>query len=124
VNASPAYAAAPINDDILTPVKITTATFTHTITDVTGATLNVLDDPFLSCDSLVGQGFSTVWYTFTPLKSGEVSINTTGSGYDTVLGIFKEDALAGFPFMTEVASSTTLRSPSTVWRLSPPRRMP
>jgi len=43
-------------------------------------------DPELSCGS--GGGGRTVWYTFTAVSTAYVSINTFGSNYDTVLGLF------------------------------------
>lgn len=93
-NVSTASAAVPpTNDDFLTPKKITTNPFSATITDMTGATADGAD-PALSCESGGGTGDATLWYTFTLAKSGEVKINTSNSGYDTVLAVFMDDPWA------------------------------
>lgn len=88
-NASPAYAAAPPNNDIGNAVKITTSAFAAYIPSVSTAT-TAATDPGLSC---VGgsQGKNSVWYSFVPAASGEAQINTIGSSYDTVLAVFKNN---------------------------------
>lgn len=43
------------------------------------------DDPVFP----IGQGYQTVWYRFTPASSGRMKVNTLGSGYDTVLGVWR-----------------------------------
>lgn len=85
-SASPAYAAAPSNDLIANAVKITTAAYNGTVVDVAGATTSAAD-PVISCGA--SQHQDSVWYAFTPASSGEVSINTLNSQYDTVLAIYK-----------------------------------
>ena len=90
VSASPAYAAVPSNDNIANSINITTAAYAGTLLDITGATTEVTD-PVISCGG--AQGHNSVWYTFTPAVSGEVSINTTNSQYDTILAVFKNDPL-------------------------------
>src|SRR3990172_1563067 len=90
VSASPAYAAVPSNDNIANSINITTAAYAGTLLDITGATTEVAD-PVISCGG--AQGHNSVWYTFTPAVSGEVSINTTNSQYDTILAVFKNDPL-------------------------------
>jgi hypothetical protein len=84
-SASPAHAAAPANDLITKATNITTINYGVTLTNVDEATESA-GDPILSC---VGdQGRDSVWFTFTPSSSGEVSISTANSGYDTVLALF------------------------------------
>ena len=90
VSASPAYAAVPSNDNIANSINITTAAYAGTLLDITGATTEVAD-PVISCGG--AQGYNSVWYTFAPLNSGEVSLNTTNSQYDTILAVFKNDPL-------------------------------
>ncbi|MFZ5856462.1 MAG: fibronectin type III domain-containing protein [Chloroflexota bacterium] len=85
-SASPAYAAVPNNDLIANAVKINTAVYNGTVVDVAGATTSAAD-PIISCGASKHQ--DSVWYTFTPISSGEVRINTLNSQYDTVLAIFK-----------------------------------
>ncbi len=48
-------------------------------------------DPIISCGASKHQ--DSVWFTFTPLNSGVVSINTLNSQYDTILAVFKNDPL-------------------------------
>jgi hypothetical protein len=84
-SASPAYAIAPANDLITKATNITTVNYGVTLTNVDEATESV-SDPILSC--VGNQGKDSVWFTFTPSSSGEVSISTANSGYDTVLALF------------------------------------
>lgn len=56
---------------------------------ILGAT-TAADDPTFTttCIPSSGQRYHTVWYRFTPPASGELSITTYGSDYDTVLGVW------------------------------------
>jgi hypothetical protein len=101
VNVSPALAATPPgNDNFIKAIKISATTFGASISDVTAATSEV-SDPFITCDG-GGQGEVSVWYTFTALTAGELSVNTMNSGYDTIIGVFKaayDPSIPGFdPF--------------------------
>lgn len=49
----------------------------------------------------VGNGGS-VWYSWTPAVSGPTMVNTSGSDFDTVLGVYTGSAVSG---LTEVASN-------------------
>jgi hypothetical protein len=76
---------APANDDFDAARLISTVPYTDTL-DTRGATI-ALDDPvFSACELNAGKG--TVWYKFTPVTSGDVKLETMGSDYDTVLGLF------------------------------------
>lgn len=99
-SASPARAATTF-DDILTPLKITVASFSYALSDVTFATVDLVNDPFISCESGFGTGDDTVWFTFTPASSGELNTATTNSGYDTVLAVYSADSLNP-PTLTEI----------------------
>jgi hypothetical protein len=47
------------------------------------------DDPdFTSCNVV---GSESVWFKFIPVQSGELNVNTAGSGYDTVLAVWSGD---------------------------------
>ncbi|MGB8647558.1 MAG: carbohydrate binding domain-containing protein, partial [Anaerolineae bacterium] len=76
---------APGNDDFNNSTQINSMPY-NTNQDITGAT-TAGDDPTLSC--IGGQGYASVWFAFTPSTNGALSANTTGSGYDTVLGVWK-----------------------------------
>jgi hypothetical protein len=47
-------------------------------------------------------GGKSVWYKWTPQTSGTATINTTGSNFDTVLGVYTGSAVNG---LTEVVSN-------------------
>jgi streptogramin lyase len=74
----------PTNDECTTATTIGSVQYVDSI-DATMATANG-SDPVLSCGG--GGGGRTVWYTFTPSNSMQVTAITFGSNYDTVLGIF------------------------------------
>lgn len=53
---------------------------------IVGEATVAVDDPVLPCAT--GQGYNTVWYSFTPTVSEGMLINTKGSTYDTVLAVW------------------------------------
>ena len=79
-----AVAASPMNDECGTPKVIAAAPFTET-RDTTEATA-AGSDPVASCTS--DQDSASVWYSFTPPSNGTVTIDTSGSDYDTVLAAY------------------------------------
>lgn len=52
-------------------------------------------DPVFPYTSNPRKGANTVWYRFTPVSNGTLTINTSGSSYDTILGVWtgQPDAL-------------------------------
>jgi hypothetical protein len=59
-------------------------------TSVSGLT-QVPDDPVLSCmwgNPPDPRGYRTAWYRFTVPRNGQITINTFGSNYDTVLAVY------------------------------------
>lgn len=74
---------APSNDDIATPIVITSLPYTNT-QDTTDATS--LGDP-VTCGYSLGDAHS-VWYRIMPSLSGTLLAGTLGSDYDTVLSVF------------------------------------
>jgi hypothetical protein len=44
------------------------------------------DDPMLSC--VGSQKYNTVWYKYTATENGIMTVDTFGSGYDTILGVW------------------------------------
>jgi len=89
-SALTAYAAPMTNNVISTAIKITTPNYNGVVDDVVPATTSATD-PVISCGA--SKGMDSVWYTFTPLSSGVVSINTLNSQYDTILAIYHNDPL-------------------------------
>ncbi len=74
---------APENDDFAQPVAMTPIPFNH-IMDTTDATV-ATDDPVLC----IGRtGSATVWYRLVAPSTGNLTIDTFGSAYDTVLAVF------------------------------------
>jgi hypothetical protein len=64
--------------------KIASAPYTDTL-DTTQATA-AGNDPIFSC--VQGQRYNTVWYRLNPASSLDLTIDTVGSDYDTVLGVW------------------------------------
>lgn len=76
----------PSNDDIGSPIVITTKPYTNT-QDTFGAT-QASDDPAMPMCNL-NPAEATVWYRYTPVQSGVLSADTIGSDYDTVLAVWR-----------------------------------
>ncbi|WP_176738773.1 calcium-binding protein [Micromonospora matsumotoense] len=86
MTATPALAAAPANDDF-TNAEAHTAAFTDNV-NIDDATTET-DEPTENC-GVVGK---TVWYSLTLTTSSAVTIDTYGSGLDTVLGVYQGNDL-------------------------------
>ncbi len=86
LNASftPSVPSAP-NDDFDTPEAIGVVPYVHTM-NTAGATSAADDPTFFQCNRAPGR--ATVWYLFTPEATGLIEINTNGSTYDTMLGLW------------------------------------
>ncbi|MBV6397196.1 MAG: hypothetical protein HFACDABA_02801 [Anaerolineales bacterium] len=80
-------ATPPANDNFANAIKIGGASYSHSISDMTAATMEGLEPP-LTCDG-GGLGEASVWYTFQPAQSGQVTLSSKYSGYDTIITIFK-----------------------------------
>lgn len=77
----------PPNDEFENATVITTDTY-HATQNTLGAT-HAQDDPAFPCPpSGARAGSASVWYKFVPPENGRISVNTTGSSYDTLLGIW------------------------------------
>lgn len=74
----------PGNDECANATVINSNNFAETI-DASTATTGA-GDPVTICGGQVHNG--SVWYTFTPVSSGTVDIETCGSNYDTVLALW------------------------------------
>ncbi len=87
----------PPNDDLANAVAINTdfTPFTDA-KDVLGASLEI-GDPNPTCGGL--PTFRTVWYKYSALGNNTITVDTTGSGYDTVLSIW---AGAGLSALTQL----------------------
>lgn len=54
----------------------------------TSGASNETTDPTFPFTSNPRKGSSTVWYRFTPYSTGTLTVDTTGSAYDTILGVW------------------------------------
>jgi len=72
------------NDDIDNAIEITTFPYANT-QDITNAT-TASDDPVLPCAG--NQKVQSVWYQFTPITNGTVTIDTAGSNYETTIALW------------------------------------
>ena len=75
--------------------------------DATQATTDS-NDPFGSC--ACGQNGHSVWYRFTPEQSGDVTVDTAQSGYDTVLSVYTGSCGAPVALTCNDDSNGTLQS--------------
>jgi hypothetical protein len=75
----------PANDNIGSPAVISAAPYNHQM-DTWAATVAAAD-PTPSCGS--GKNSNSVWYRYTPPTNGLLEVNTWGSGYDTVIGLWR-----------------------------------
>ncbi|MEK6750941.1 MAG: M4 family metallopeptidase, partial [Chloroflexota bacterium] len=91
LNLLPLPPGAPANDAFASPIVISTASYTNT-QDISGAT-TAIDDPMFPCTS--HKGTNSVWYQITPSSSGTLTVDTVGSNFDTVLGIWTGSSPAG-----------------------------
>lgn len=100
-------AGAPSNDPFAGATAISTTPYVNN-QDISGAT-TAGDDPGFSCTG--GQMANTVWYAYTPSAAGTLAVSTTGSTYDTVVGIYTGASPAT---LTEAACNDDISFPSNV----------
>jgi C1A family cysteine protease len=77
----------PVNDDIgnASTVSLANNQF-ESVQNITNAS-NAVDDPIFSC--VASRGYKTTWYVLTPSETGPATVNTIGSDYDTILGVWQ-----------------------------------
>ncbi len=78
--------SAPANDGFGSAIVIGAVPYTNT-QSVEGAT-TATDDPAFSCWPGVGPKNRTVWYRYTAPSAQTLIVDTLGSSYDTVLGVW------------------------------------
>jgi hypothetical protein len=79
--ASVVRAAPPANDDFANAITIPGIPYTNSQSTAEATTQAGEPAPCASIGS-------TVWYSFTPTRSGPVGIDTIGSSYDTALAVY------------------------------------
>ncbi len=78
---------APSNDNCSSGTLFTSLAFNPAILDTTWATERVFE-PQASCETNGSGEVSSVWYRFLSPTFGNLSVNTNGSNYDTVLSFW------------------------------------
>jgi hypothetical protein len=89
-------AAAPLNDAFATPQAISGAQG-----DIQGSNAGATKEPN-EPDHAAQPGGASVWYRWTAPGTGVVTIDTSGSDFDTLLAVYTGDSVDA---LTEVASS-------------------
>jgi photosystem II stability/assembly factor-like uncharacterized protein len=78
-------ASPPPNDDFSNAAVVGGTTFSHSVNTL-AATVETTD-PTPSCGN--GSRANSVWYSFVAPYSGVLTADTRGSGYDTILSVFR-----------------------------------
>ena len=87
VRAAPLF-QAPVNDNFNNASVISATPYTYS-QDTSLATTAADDPVFQSCGTGSGSVHSrSVWYRITPSTTGTLHVDTSGSGYDTVLAVW------------------------------------
>ncbi|MFN2298950.1 MAG: PA14 domain-containing protein, partial [Anaerolineales bacterium] len=82
------YTNGPANDIFNNAVAITSLPFASHI-DTTDSKVNPALDPVISCAAVPGQQSATVWYSYTTDVFEAITLDTSGSGYDTVTAVWR-----------------------------------
>ncbi len=87
--ANAGYNHAPqalLFDDFDYRGEISAVPFTYDL-DIAPMT-SALDDPAIPCPT-PSQRYKTIWFSYTPTRVGKLHVDTYGSGYDTVLVVWR-----------------------------------
>ena len=99
VFASGSTASPPANDNFASPVVLPTGLTASRVGDTNvDATLEAGEDPNVA----ERPASHTIWYSWTPAQRGQVTIDTTTSDFDTLLGVYTGTVVSA---LTEVASN-------------------
>ncbi len=75
------------NDDVNNAMPLALINNHFNMSQSITAATSASDDPYFSC--VAGRGYKSVWFRFAPSLTGAVTINTNGSGYDTIVGVWQ-----------------------------------
>ena len=87
------YVVGPANDDRANAETLSGASGTRSFSTV-NATVESGEPIVLSCED----SSASVWFKWTAPTSGKATFSTAGSGFDTVLGVYRYDTLAEVAF--------------------------
>src|SRR5207247_7076569 len=87
LNFHATFYTAPPNDNFSGATVISTGSVPFTANGVNYAATTEGTDPFASCGSNAAP-LNTLWYRFTPPADTTISVDTIGSGYDTILSAY------------------------------------
>lgn len=90
VHAAP-LGVAPINDPWWMHENVNPP-FPYTYSGDNTEATTFGNDPYLSCLGPTDQGMGSVWYRYSPVSNGTITIDTFGSTTDTVLGVWQPPA--------------------------------
>jgi hypothetical protein len=96
LNGTGTSLAGPSNDTFTSATSVSGVTWA-----VSGSNFNATretDEPKHGATS----GYSSVWFVWTPTASGMYTLSTSGSGFDTLLGVYTGTDLAG---LTQLAAN-------------------
>src|SRR5262245_39624001 len=99
LNIFPAQTARAAGNDSLGSAFAITPPLANDLTDTTGFSSEAGE--FGTCGNFAPNNHSA-WYRYTPPSNGWLTVNTFGSGYDTVLEIFTGPASPSFATLTSV----------------------
>jgi hypothetical protein len=83
----PVNGSAPVNDNIVDAIAVTTTNFTSTV-DNSAATTELTDPTPLCAMQSTNPRTKTVWWSLTVSSSGSFILSTIGSAYDTTLSVW------------------------------------
>ncbi|MGB9004989.1 MAG: PPC domain-containing protein [Candidatus Aminicenantales bacterium] len=108
----------PANDDFASALAVTTLPATFSLQ--TGGATTETGEPSPGCASII----NTVWYSYAPGVTKPVTVTTSGSGFDTVVGVYTGAALASLTPVAcndnsggtpQASASFTAQASTTYW---------
>jgi thermitase len=75
----------PSNDNITTPLTVSTLPYTNTQSMLSASVATSPADPLMSC---AANRIRTVWYSYQPTESRTIIADTLGSNLDTVMAVY------------------------------------
>ncbi|MBN1121876.1 MAG: S8 family serine peptidase, partial [Anaerolineae bacterium] len=82
-------ASAPDNDDFDDAAAITMSGGSYSDEQYNATATTDTDDPTFQCgDLFYGQGYNSIWYSYTPSASGDILLGTSSNTVDAVLAVW------------------------------------